>query len=138
MARILIVDDDAHTVRIMSLWLTRQGHEIIEARDGQIALNLLDSSQDPIDLIVSDVNMPAVNGLELLRRVREELELNMPFLMLSSRCDQTALTREIKPYWAHLYPKPFVPSRLVVEIDQLLAEHHGSFGANVESWGVRH
>ena len=126
MARILIVDDDAHTVRIMSLWLSRQGHEVVEARDGQIALNVLASPKEPIDLIVSDVNMPTVNGLELLRRIREELELNVPFLMLSSRCDQTTLARRIEPYWAHLYPKPFVPSRLVVEIDRVLADNCGS------------
>lgn len=126
MARILIVDDDAHTVRIMALWLSRQGHEVVEARDGQIALDALASSKEPMDLIVSDVNMPTVNGLELLRRVREELELNVPFLILSSRCDQTALTQQIEPYRAHLYPKPFVPSRLMVEIDRLLATHHGS------------
>ena len=123
MAKILVVDDDAHTVRIMSMWLSRHGHEVLEARHGAAALEVLDAG--PVDLIISDMNMPTLDGFELLKAVREDRGLDAPFLMLSSRCDQAALARQIEPYRALVCPKPFVPSRLVVDVACALAGEPG-------------
>ena len=118
MAKILIVDDDAHTVRVMSMWLSRHNHHVFEARNGVKALEIL--NRETVDLVISDVNMPILDGIGLLVVVREELGLQMPFLMLSSRCDQAALTRKTEPYRARVCPKPFVPSRLVADVELLL------------------
>ncbi|MGB0716860.1 MAG: response regulator [Phycisphaerae bacterium] len=118
MARILIADDDAHVIRIMSLWLQRHGHQVSEVRNGQKALEFLDKHE--VDFIISDINMPVMNGLELLQAVRKEKELVMPFLLISSRCDQKELREVVTPLNARVYPKPFVPSKLVSEIDQML------------------
>ncbi|MHC5108620.1 MAG: response regulator [Planctomycetota bacterium] len=119
MARILITDDDAHVVRIMSMWLARQGHEVLEARSGQAALDLLD--QHEVDFIISDVNMPGMNGIEFLRATREQKNVGVPFLLISSRCDQRELREIVKPLGARLYPKPFVPSKLVADIEEMLS-----------------
>lgn len=118
MAIILAVDDDAHTIRVMSLWLSRHGHCVHEANNGLVALERLATTT--VDIIISDMNMPKMTGMELLRRVREDLGLHVPFLMLSSRCDQVDLIRQLEPLNGHLFPKPFVPSRLVLEIDRVL------------------
>lgn len=123
MAKILVVDDDAHTVRIMSMWLSRHGHEVLEARDGADALGILDA--EPVDLIISDMNMPTLDGFGLLKAIREERGLDAPFLLLSSRCDQAALARQIEPYCAQVCPKPFVPSRLVTDVASALAGELG-------------
>ena len=127
MAKILVVDDDAHTVRVMSMWLSRHGHEVLEARNGERALEILD--EESIDLIISDVNMPALDGFGLLKAVREDRGLDVPFFVLSSRCDQAALARKMKPYRARVCPKPFVPSRLVADVESALgdevAQHRG-------------
>ena len=117
MLRILIVEDEAHILRIMSLWLARNGYEILEAEDGAVALEILD--REHVDIIISDMNMPRINGLELVRLVREQRKLDAPFLLMTARCDQDALREKLRPYRVQLYPKPFVPSRLVAEIDAL-------------------
>ena len=118
MAKILIADDEAHILRVISMWLTRTGSEVLEARDGIEALAVID--RETVDLIVSDMNMPGLNGLEFARILREERRLRIPFLLLTARCDQDSLARLIEPYDLHLYPKPFVPSRLVADIERLL------------------
>lgn len=120
MAVILIVEDEAHIARVLSIWLSRHGHEVIEAPEGAAALKLLDLR--PVDLVVSDMNMPGVDGMELARILREERRLTIPFLMLTARCDQARLANLAKPYGIVLYPKPFVPSRFVSDIERHLGQ----------------
>lgn len=119
MAAILIVEDETHICRVLSMWLQRHNHTTLEASDGVDGLEIL--RREPIDFIISDMNMPRMDGLELARIVREELELTIPFLMLSARCDQAKLATRAAPFRIKLYPKPFVPSRLVADIERLLS-----------------
>ena len=118
MAKILIVEDEAHIVRVMSMWLERHGHRIRQASNGVAALDEL--GREPVDMIISDMNMPLLDGLGLVKAVREELGLDIPILLVSARCDQTKLAEQLKPYNVRLYPKPFVPSRLVGDIERML------------------
>lgn len=118
MAAILIVEDETHICRVLSMWLQRHDHTTFEAGNGVDGLAIL--KRESIDLIISDMNMPRMDGLELARVVREELELTIPFLMLSARCDQTKLATRVAPFQIVLYPKPFVPSRLVANIERML------------------
>ncbi len=118
MGKILIAEDETHILRLMSMWLKKNGHEVIETRNGAEALQAIEAG--PVDLIVSDMNMPLVSGEELARTVRQEKKLCIPILMLSSRCDQTSLSERMKAYDVTLYPKPFIPSQLVAQIDGLL------------------
>ena len=118
MAYILIAEDEAHIVRVLALWLSRHGHRVIEASNGQTALEAID--REPVELIISDMNMPVLDGLEFAKALREQKKVDIPFLMLSSRSDQARLADMVKSYGVTLYPKPFVPSRLVAEIDRLL------------------
>ena len=118
MTKILLVEDEAHIIRIMSLWLNRHGYEILEATNGAEALSILD--RESVDVIISDLNMPVMDGFELVRVVRDERGLQIPYLLLSARCDQEKLSDRLKTYKVHLYPKPFAPSRLVAEIQRLL------------------
>ncbi len=118
MPKILIADDEAYIVRVISMWLRRHGYDILEASNGAQALEILD--HQTVDLIIADMNMPGINGLELIRVVREERGIDVPFLLLTARCDQEKLSEQMEPYHVHLYPKPFVPSRLVADINRLL------------------
>ena len=119
MARILVVEDDAHMMRVLAMWLARNGHEILEARDGEEAITVL--TDDEVDVVVSDVNMPRLDGLHLVSWIRSEKSGSLPILMLSSRCDQDSMNAKLRPFSVRMHPKPFSPSRLVVEIEQLLA-----------------
>lgn len=118
MPKILIAEDEAHVLRVMSVWLKRHGHDILEASNGAEALEWLD--RESVDMIISDMNMPVMNGLTLVKAVRNERDSKVPFLLLTARCDLHKLTKELEPYGVHLCPKPFVPSRLVADIDCLL------------------
>src|ERR1044071_7341195 len=71
MANLLIVDDEPGMRQLLSHVFGRANHAVRAAENGAKALELL--KQEPVDLIVSDVKMPDMNGIELLRRVREFL-----------------------------------------------------------------
>jgi CheY-like chemotaxis protein len=130
MASILIVEDDVHQMRLLSMWLRRNGHEVTAVRGGQEAQVLLSgagraddstpASPLAVELIISDVNMPNVDGIELVNWIRNERRMDVPVLILSSRCDQAELTERLAGCATRVLPKPFSPSRLVVEIENLL------------------
>ena len=124
MATILIIDDEVHIARVLALWLKKHGHDVLEATNGLQALEIF--QRQPVDLIISDMNMPQLDGLGMLKRLREECHSDVPVLLLSARCDQCNLTEQLRPYRAQLYPKPFVPSRLVADIERLLASAVGA------------
>lgn len=71
--RALVVDDSSAMRAVLSMTLKRRGFEILQAKDGLDALTVL-SAGGQLDLILIDWNMPGMNGLELLRRIRQQTE----------------------------------------------------------------
>lgn len=118
MASILIADDDAHIVRVMAIWLRRHGHSVTTARNGREALGHLEERS--IDVIITDANMPILDGVELAGRVREKFGTDLPILMLTARCDQKQLGERLASDAVQVFPKPFLPSQLVAEINRVL------------------
>jgi CheY-like chemotaxis protein len=118
MAKILLAEDDAHVMRLMSIWLERNGHEVIETRNGAEAQVQLQGGG--IDCLVTDINMPVLDGLKLVRWMRDDAGLDLPVIMLSARCDQQNIDRSLEGYRVSLHPKPFSPSRLIAEIEGML------------------
>ena len=123
MARILVAEDDAHMLRIISMWLQRNGHDVCEAPDGLAARERLAGGR--FDILVSDVNMPGMDGISLVRWLRLDHESQLPVILLSSRCDQLVISEQLKPFEVEVHPKPFSPSRLVSLIERKLAESEG-------------
>lgn len=111
MARIIVAEDDAHISRVICLWLKRNGHEVIAAEDGARALELIRLHRP--ELLVTDVNMPSMDGLDLLRTVRDESLMERPAIVLTSRCDQTEIEARARSLGAVVHPKPFSPMRLM-------------------------
>ncbi len=118
MATILVVDDEVSVVRVMTIWLERNDHLVFTASNGKDALKQLD--QHEIDLMITDMNMPAQDGLSLIQEIRDKGNLTLPVILLTARCDQKKLIQKLDPLFVRVYPKPFVPSRLVEEISKLL------------------
>lgn len=121
MARILVTDDDAHMLRVLAMWLGRNGHEVLEASNGRIAVEIL--KRESVDMVVSDINMPEMNGVELARWLRGEHGQQTPMILLSSRCDQMQIAEELGPLGISIHPKPFSPSRLMAQIETALSNH---------------
>ena len=119
MATILLVDDDAHISRVMNIWLARHGYTLSTAGNGAEGLDIVCAGG--IDLVVSDLNMPVMDGVSMIQAVREKGFTRLPIILLTARCDRDAIAKKIAPLHVEVYPKPFVPSRLVMEVQQRLA-----------------
>ena len=118
MARILVVEDDRHISRVVGLWLKRNGHEVTIAYDGNRALEMIHA--DRPDLLITDVNLPGRDGLDLIRAARAARLLDHRAIVLTSRCDQLEIEAEAGKLGALVHPKPFSPQRLMEAIELAL------------------
>jgi CheY-like chemotaxis protein len=123
MARILLVDDDPMIRTTLPLALGEQGHEALGAGDGRQALRLL--RQQRIDLVLTDVLMPDVDGLEVVRAVRKEFP-GTPVVAMSggsARLPGHDALQLATHLGAHaVLEKPFTEQQLRETIDKALAE----------------
>lgn len=117
--KILIVDDSLVVRRLVVRALTGAGYEVIEARDGQEALEKLAESKG-VSLVVCDVNMPRMDGMQFLERVREGSPPGaVPVVMLTTE-GQTELVRRAKSLGAKGWiTKPFKAEHLVAAARKL-------------------
>lgn len=79
--RILVVDDDILSAEMITLVLEDAGYTVVSAENGVMAAEIL-NTQPAIDMIISDMHMPLVSGIELFRELREQ-GLNLPFILLT-------------------------------------------------------
>ena len=117
MAKILIVDDDGDLRTLVGLCFLRRGHNIVVASNGAAALECL-AAHAP-DLLVTDLNMPVMDGLELLRRLRANGHHDLPAIMLTARSDQRAAATAVG---ADAFLVKPVPLRELAEVAELLME----------------
>lgn len=117
---VLVVEDDAFARKLTFAALQRIGvRKIVTCEHGSDALVTLERARDPFNLVVSDWNMPGMNGLELLRLVREQ-HMHMPFLMITGHAHQDlvleARTARVNGYIV----KPFSTEQLKTKIAAIL------------------
>ncbi len=119
-AHVLVVDDDASVRRLLQLNLQRVGFRITLAENGVEALAII--AADRPDLVLSDVTMPQMDGIELVRRIRADPDTaNIRIVMLTAKAqDQDFLEAERSGAQAYVN-KPFHPLKLVEIIQQTLA-----------------
>jgi two-component system chemotaxis response regulator CheY len=119
MTRILSVDDSAPMRDLVALTLTQAGYEVAQAKDGVEALSM--ARVDNFDLVLADLYMPNMNGIELIRALRAEANYRMtPILMLATESD-LAMRREGKAAGATGWiVKPFFPDQLVASLNRAL------------------
>ncbi len=118
MSRILVVEDDPHILRLISMWLQRQGHVVLEARNGLAARDLIRS--DPVDILVSDINMPGMDGLALIESVMGEGCVRRGVVVLTNRWDHAEIRDRLADWGVQVLPKPFSPSRLSDLVESLM------------------
>ena len=118
---ILIADDDPHIRQILAFALGKAGFETIEAEDGDAALAAVSSARP--DLVVLDINMPRMDGIEACRRIRADSDL--PILFLSSRDDEIDRVLGIELGADDYVVKPFSPREVVARIAAILRRTQG-------------
>src|SRR5579872_4126574 len=112
-SRILIVDDEPPIRRFLRTALTAQGYRVEEAADGEGALDFL--KRNPVDLIVLDLGLPGIDGLEVVRRLRAQGSA-VPIVILSSRDDETGKVTALDLGADDYVSKPFGMEELSARI----------------------
>jgi signal transduction histidine kinase/ligand-binding sensor domain-containing protein/DNA-binding response OmpR family regulator len=117
-ANILVVEDNADMRTYIRSILSDRYH-VIEATQGEEALKVLHAQS--VDLVVSDLMMPVMDGMQLLKQAKEDFNLShIPFMMLTARTSLTDRTDGFRAGADEYLPKPFEESLLVARIDNLL------------------
>lgn len=146
MPQVLVVDDDPHIRQLLVFALEKAGLAAREAEDGEAALAAVADS--PPDLVVLDINMPKLDGLEVCRRLRAQGDL--PILFLSSRDDEIDRVLGIELGGDDYVVKPFSPREVVARVQAILRRarapkppepsalmRHGRLTLDTESWIAR-
>ena len=118
---ILVVDDSKAIRKLVSASLEAEGFFVHQANNGSEALKLFDEIHP--DLIISDIEMPVLNGFELCRAVRRHGELqDTPFIVMSSLTDRGSMKRMLQDGASAYICKPFNGDELVVLVEKILAD----------------
>lgn len=115
---VLIADDEEPVRRVASRLLVRNGYEVLEAANGAEALRMLVAGDGKIDILVSDIIMPEMGGLELARRVATDFP-GLPVLLISGYSDSHELGQSI-PAELDLLQKPFSGTELTAAVAHCL------------------
>ena len=118
MANILLVDDDASMRSMVARALTNDGHHVTEAEDGEMALAALAKSTD-VTLLLTDVQMPGMDGLTLATKARAKLP-TLRVILISALAQNTVETGNLGPSVRWL-AKPFTLDRIRTEVRAALA-----------------
>ena len=122
MARILIVDDEPKIVRLVSDYLVNAGFDVVSARSGDDALMRV-RTETP-DLVVLDLGLPGLDGLDVTRAIRRNGEL--PIIILTARDDETDRIIGLELGADDYVTKPFSPRELVARVRAVLRRHAGA------------
>ena len=114
--KILVVDDEKEIRNLIEIYLKNEGYEVIKARDGEEALEILE--KEDIHLIILDIMMPKIDGIEVCKRVRENLSI--PILMLSAKSEDMDKIQGIMTGADDYLTKPFYLDELKARIQALL------------------
>ena len=117
MTRVLVVDDDVTVREVVVTYLRAAGHEVEETADGEGALKLL--RDHPADLVVLDLMLPGIDGLEVCERLRERGD-DLPVIMLTALGSETDRVVGLERGADDYVTKPFSPRELVLRVDSVL------------------
>ncbi|PSB33787.1 hybrid sensor histidine kinase/response regulator [Chlorogloea sp. CCALA 695] len=118
---ILIVDDSVTVRRLLDQVLSKSGYQVVQCRDGKEAVEALNQPGDLYNAVISDIEMPRMDGFSLLREIRSSKNWqNLPVAMLTSR-ENDQHRKKAKDLGANAYfTKPFVPEKLLGAIASML------------------
>ncbi len=115
---VLVVDDEARMRKLIKDFLTQKGYSILEANDGEEALNIFEEKKNSIDLILLDVMMPKLDGWSVLRQIRQNSKV--PIIMLTARGEEQDELFGFELGVDEYISKPFSPKILVARVEAIL------------------
>jgi len=114
--KILVVDDEVKIVRVVKAYLDKEGYQVLEAYDGRQALELVRKERP--DLVILDLMLPEISGLEACRIIRQES--NTPVIMLTAQDDDTDKIVGLELGADDYVTKPFNPKELMARVHAVL------------------
>lgn len=119
MARILVAEDDENVRTFVVRALEFSGHEIVDASDGGLALEILDADTEGFDLLLSDIKMPVMDGIELAHNVGQRFR-TLPIVLMTGFADQRERAQSLEAYVYDVISKPFSLAQLVEKVEDAL------------------
>ena len=120
---ILIVDDESRMRKLLKDFLSTKGYHILEAEDGEKALDIFSENRNKIKLVLLDVMMPKLDGWSVLRKIRQES--NIPVIMLTARGEEQDELFGFELGVDEYISKPFSPKILVARVETILKRIYG-------------
>jgi DNA-binding response OmpR family regulator len=114
--KVLIADDDRDLLNLIAFTLTQEGHVVVKAIDGQVAIHAFE--QEGPDIVILDINMPGASGFEVCRAIRQKSQV--PILMLTARGAEEDLVKALEIGADDYMTKPFSPRTLLARIKALM------------------
>ena len=119
MAKILVCDDDKEIVEAIEIYLTQDGHQVLEAYDGIEAVEIL--KKESVDLLIMDIMMPRMNGIRATLKIREKH--NIPIIILSAKSEDADKILGLNIGADDYITKPFNPLELVARVKSHLRRY---------------
>jgi two-component system, OmpR family, alkaline phosphatase synthesis response regulator PhoP len=115
---LLIIEDEPELVRVLRSYLEQAGYSVLSALRGDTGLSLWEDKHP--DLVILDLNLPGMDGLDVARRIRQKETHRTPILMLTARADETDQLIGLELGADDYIPKPFSPRIVVARVKALL------------------
>lgn len=129
---ILVVDDESRMRKLIKDFLAQKGYSVIEAEDGEKALNIFEERQKDINLILLDVMMPKLDGWSVLRQIRQISKI--PIIMLTARGEEQDELFGFELGVDEYISKPFSPKILVARVEAIL-KRTNIIGNDIKDYG---
>lgn len=130
--KVLMVDDESRMRKLVSDFLTRKGYIVIEAGDGEEALDRFYADKD-ISLVILDVMMPKMNGWDVCREIRKNSKV--PIIMLTAKSDESSELNGFECGADEYIAKPFSPKILTARVDALIRRSYSIDSSDVTDVG---
>jgi two-component system alkaline phosphatase synthesis response regulator PhoP len=118
MPTLLIIEDEPELVRVLRSYLEQAGFSVLTALRGDTGLTTWEDKHP--DLVILDLNLPAMDGLDIARHIRQEETRRTPIIMLTARADETDQLLGLEIGADDYIPKPFSPRIVVARVNALL------------------
>ena len=117
MAAILIVEDEAKLRNILKIMIMQQNYNIFEAENGLQALDIL--KEEDIDLVISDIKMPEMDGMELLKNIKKE-KISVPVVFITAFATVESAVEAMRLGVIDYIQKPFEEEKIILTIEKAL------------------
>jgi DNA-binding response OmpR family regulator len=121
MAKVLVIEDDTHIWKMIEYKLKKDNHELTWANDGLKALDILEKTEPKPDLILSDIMVPYMDGLQILKKIKTNDALkDIPVIMLTSKAQEKDVVKGLELGAYDYMAKPFSPAELLLRVNKAL------------------